>query len=394
MSKEQYQEYVDDCGADMRLYELLADCEMLPLPLNRRNYSKVINLPKIPITRLSMTVDAVNYFNEIYHSITSHPNLWSALPRTPSGGISVKFGVLNPPCYDVTHTSSTVCLTILSSVACYRIVLGSNPKEHHDITGRTAYNKLCKELQDDGVDITNLAVDNGAEIKKEIPSPPIKVIDNRYCGKTFDCAHHIDINSSFMAGVAHYNPDLAPTINRIYDNRKKDGESNALYKAILSHSYGFFQSQWCVINGNKYALANLSLDAVRYNNQMIDSLVRKLTDSGRRVIATNTDGVWYSGAVYHDEDEGIHLGQYKNDHTNCTLRYKSAGAYEFIEDGKYYPVIRGQTVMDRLRDREQWQWGDIFKDASEVVKYTWDDQLGIVVDVAKNKDIDKLLEEI
>ena len=64
-------------------------------------------------------------------------------------------------------------------------------------------------------------------------------------------------------------------------------------------------------------------------------LAKQLKDSGRMVLAYNTDGIWYCGEIYHGEGEGNGLGQWSNDHTNCTIRFKSAGSYEYIENGKY-----------------------------------------------------------
>ena len=47
--------------------------------------------------------------------------------------------------------------------------------------------------------------------------------------------------------------------------------------------------------------------------------------------------------------------------------------YEFIEDGKYTPVVRGKTKLDRVKPRSEWQWGDIFKyDANELLKIVED----------------------
>ena len=89
-----------------------------------------------------------------------------------------------------------------------------------------------------------------------------------------------------------------------------------------------------------------------------------MRNSGRIVISYNTDGVWYDGEIYHGEGEGPNLGQWSNDHVNCMFRAKSAGAYEFIEDGKYYPVVRGQTTLDAIKPRSSWEWGDIYKSTS------------------------------
>lgn len=89
------------------------------------------------------------------------------------------------------------------------------------------------------------------------------------------------------------------------------------------------------------------------------------------VLLYNTDGIWYCGDVYHGEGEGKRLGEWENDHINCMFRAKSAGSYEFVEDGKYYPVVRGRTNLDLITPRENWKWGDIFKKEAKVIEFYW-----------------------
>jgi hypothetical protein len=102
-----------------------------------------------------------------------------------------------------------------------------------------------------------------------------------------------------------------------------------------------------------------------------------LRQAGRQILAYNTDGIWYAGEEYHGEGEGPELGQWGHDHRNCKIRFKSAGAYEFIEDGKYYPVIRGLTLLDKVKDRDtEWQWGDIFN--APEYGYYFDEDKGVV----------------
>ena len=35
-------------------------------------------------------------------------------------------------------------------------------------------------------------------------------------------------------------------------------------------------------------------------------------------------------------------------------------AYEYIEEGQYYAVVRGRTELDKKKSRERWSWGDIY----------------------------------
>lgn len=90
------------------------------------------------------------------------------------------------------------------------------------------------------------------------------------------------------------------------------------------------------------------------------------------VISYNTDGIWYQGAVYHGDGEGDDLGQWHNDHVNCRFRAKSAGSYEFIENGSYFPVVRGKTRLDDLIPRDKWQWGDIYQNEADLMTFRID----------------------
>ena len=78
------------------------------------------------------------------------------------------------------------------------------------------------------------------------------------------------------------------------------------------------------------------------------------------MIARSTDCIWYEGEIYHGEGEGKALGEWSNDHTNCTFRAKSKGVYEYIENGKYTVVARGYYELDKIKPRDLWSWGDIY----------------------------------
>lgn len=123
--------------------------------------------------------------------------------------------------------------------------------------------------------------------------------------------------------------------------------------------------------------ANLARDAIADNNKRIFDLAFELTISGREVIGYNTDGIWYRGEIYHGNGEGDNLGEWHNDHINCLFRSKSDGAYEFIEDGKYMAVVRGNTSFDAIEpDRNNWHWGDIYK--GTLLTFKFDEEKGVI----------------
>ena len=108
------------------------------------------------------------------------------------------------------------------------------------------------------------------------------------------------------------------------------------------------------------------------NVDIIEELAQKLTDSGRMPLLWNVDGLWYLGDEYHGDGEGSELGQWENDHVNCRFRAKTRGAYEYIENGVYTPVIRG--VPNDIK--KNWSWGDIFE-KHETWQYGFDEAKGV-----------------
>ena len=140
-------------------------------------------------------------------------------------------------------------------------------------------------------------------------------------------------------------------------------------KNILNFSIGFMQS----LGGCSARWAHLSRDAIKDNNDRVRELARRLDKSGRLVISFNTDGIWYRGPVFHGKGEGDNMGDWHNDRINCQFRMKSDGAYEFIEDGIYYPVVRG--ISNDVKG--DWQWGDIYTDKAQAQLFTFTEEEGI-----------------
>ena len=70
------------------------------------------------------------------------------------------------------------------------------------------------------------------------------------------------------------------------------------------------------------------------------------------------------------------MGEWHNDHINCTFRAKSSGSYEFIENGKYHPVVRGITNSSK----KNWEWGDIYTKKAEMVLFKFSEEEGVITD--------------
>ena len=191
--------------------------------------------------------------------------------------------------------------------------------------------------------------------------------------RTYENVHHIDFHNSYPAGLCNAYPEFLPVIKPIYDERKEPGKEK-INKAILNYTIGFMQS----MTGCKAKWAHLSKAAIADNNKRIRELADRLRNSGRVILSYNTDGIWYTGEVYHGAGEGKDLGQWENDHINCKFRAKSAGCYEFIENGNYKAVVRGMTTLDKIKDRNTWQWGDIYDESCNPIKYYFKENIGII----------------
>lgn len=337
----------------------------------------------IPTFVLGVNEEGARQFNLLYEELLQ--SNYNTIERTKSGGISVAKKNFRPPMWDLKYSRACIEMTVLAEAKMIRIqfrqktsIDAATAGEERQIYGRQAFTAFKKELLRDGIDLDSYAVDNGTEIKKEIPKYMIREASKHYLGedKIFYGCHHIDFHNSFPAGLVNTHPEFAETITRLYETRK----TKPINKAILNYSIGFFQS----VDGCQARWAHLAKDAIADNNKRLYELSQKLSDSGRRLLLWNTDGIWYQGDIYHGEGEGKNLGEWENDHTNCTFRMKSRGAYEFLEGDKYYPVLRGFTKLDEAKPREEWEWGDIFHADAEVKQFFWIDGVG-VVDCMNNK---------
>ena len=300
----------------------------------------------------------------------------NTISRTASGAIGKgKNHIKNLYAWDFERSNTGARITVLIDGESYVFKLGHFVKGEKQIpiypTQAFSYFKLkCKEQ---GIDLDSYKIDNGLEVKASIPRP--KIIMKYFMKETDEGltnCHHLDFHNSYPAGLCNTHPEFRKVIEPIYDQRK-DPQFKDLNKAILVITVGNMQS---AKNGRTAEWAHLAKDAIEDNNKRIDAMASKLRQSGREVIGYNTDGIWYRGEIYHGKGEGTNLGDWSNDHVNCTFRSKSDGAYEFIEDGKYNVVLRGQSTYDMIEpDRTKWQWGDIYK--GTVFGFRYNEQEGV-----------------
>lgn len=323
---------------------------------------------EIPVNSIKLNNEGVDEFNRIYQYVKTEYKGYKYLVRTKAGYISRNNAT---PAWDLRHTKSLTELTLLTDDGMWRWIIRCTPKADKVMSGTKAFNTLnyfCQKIC--GIDLFDYSIDNGEEVKRTIPTYIIGAKDNEIYNKTFENVHHLDLNSSFLSGVAEAFPKVKPAIEHIFKERHNKPE----YKSVLTNSQGYMQSK-CI----GFKLAHLSKTGIVSNNEKIRDLSNALEASGRKILLYNTDGIWYQGDIYHDENEGINLGQWKNDHINCIFRAKSKGAYEFIDRDGYQAIVRGQSKLDLIKPRTEWVWGDIYREeAGQIFEYVWTDKDGFV----------------
>lgn len=371
----------------MKRYTLDYELEIEPLFENVEKIRGLrkdrLNYYKLPITAYNFSEENCMMFNHIVSCLEgSH---FGKIKRTPSGGISAEVGDL--PAYDVRYSGGCIEITIVNHKGSFRLQWRNSPLEAFEdkslrMSGHQAFSAFKSVCSRFGIDLSRYAHLNSKQAqmeKDQIESAIIRVVSKKFVDREFKNVHHIDFHSSYMSGLVNTHPEFGDVVKYIYENRKQD---DFKFKAILNMTQGYMQSKLC-----NYKYAHLSRDMIKDNNDRIRALVDKLMKNKRLPLLINTDGIWYQGELYHDENEGTGICTWGHDHTNCTLRIKSAGAYEFIENGEYYPVVRGFTKLDQIKPRDMWTWGDIYNDRSEPIQYMfkegyilWDGEAKGVVD--------------
>lgn len=323
-----------------------------------------------PKTWVKPDSKGVELYNNVIHLF--HENGLKEIEKekffTKSGGVST----LGGQGYGVKRSRTGYELVFRWMGVCGRVILDKSSekrKKGEEVGGYNALLSLNSYLKRDGIDLKDYPIENGLEVKEEIKMPIILATTACKPGVTYYHVHHLDLNSAYAAGLAKKHPEMAPTLIRMYNNRKR----NPRIKSVFTNAIGFMQSQYCNFGGHEYCHADLSRDAINWTHDKMLELSAKLIKAGYTPLLYNTDGVWYTKLEkgneietepYTDDEIGEELGQYKNDHVNCQFRIKSKGAYEYIEKGQYRAVVRGQNK----ELVETFKWGDIFTKQASIVK--------------------------
>lgn len=309
----------------------------------------------------------IKIYNIIYKYLKSSD--LNALIRTKSGGIKKCF--TNRYSWDEKHTKSSARITVIVDGKVWVFRVGTIKDKEDEMAPWQAWNIFEDCCESNGINLNDYKIDNGEEIKETIPEPLISMTYHmKETDEPLTNVHHIDFHNSYPSGLVNKHPEFRKVVEPMYTLRKLKPE----FKFVLNCVIGCMQStkqRW------KAQWAHLAKDAITDNNLRVSYLAALIANSGGEIIGFNTDGIWYRRILpYHGGNEGPNLGQWHNDHINCIFRSKSDGAYEFIENGKYHPVVRGETTLDRVKDRDKWVWGDIYK--GDLIMFKFDEEEGII----------------
>lgn len=318
---------------------------------------------KVMLEKNYLPMDQIEFFNEVYRYCLKH---YHEVSPTPAGGIPNSNQYKNVQRFFVIPTPVGFELVIISFEGVFRFILRNGKvKEDNTISGSKALREIFSAAEEFQVlDIfKKYATDKetGLQIKKSIESPIIATFKPELLGHEFENVHHIDFNSSYASRIIETHPELASMYKFLYSKRK---ENDGYYKHCLTNSIGMMQSKHCIdvysgYTNSPYQLSHFAKVAINGTNEKIYEYLMSLELSGRRPLLINTDGIWYSGAPFHDKREGLDICQWKHDHQNCRLYIKSAGAYQYIEDGTVHSVVRGYTSLDQIKPRSEWGWREI-----------------------------------
>ena len=310
---------------------------------------------------------------ELFNELARHAFSFGPLRLTRNGHLSSRGFITNGAIWDVEmneNSSSSISFILLYDAKLYTIVFRPSTKQDvEEVTGLEAlkeFKNACK------IHLKPFAMSNNDEIatiKSTIPKYNIGLteIGDLLRDQELENCFHIDINSAFPAGLVARHPEFGPFFNYHYERRKE----GPLHKAIMNYAIGAMQS--LKIRGDRYP--TLARDAIDWTNKQLKLLTKRLTAKKYIVLGYNTDGIFVmrSGPdqpLYTDHSEGKAMGQWKIAHVYDKLRFKSAGSYEYIENGKYKPVMRGHSSLDKIKPRAEWEWGDIYK--TKEVRYLLD----------------------
>lgn len=330
---------------------------------------------KLQIKPVEFSFSQAAEFNEIYQYVKDN---FVRVEPTKSGALPTDKRLHSR--YMVIQSRTKIELTVVCHEGCYRFLIGNKRNAiKNPVSGKRALREIYKVAKQFNLDLSKYKVDKttGLELKNEIESPHIEMYGRP--GLVYSNVHHLDLKSSYASRICEVYEEFKPVYDYIFSKRH---EANDYYKHVLTNSIGCMQSEYCPDYENSgkiapYQFAGLAKIAVNGTRHLIERYIKILEQNNRKILLTNTDGIWYQGDLFHDENEGSQLGNWENDHKNCMFIMKSKGAYQYVEDNQCHTVVRGTTELDKEKDRDEWEFGEIF---NHVVMeyYEFDEEQGVI----------------
>ena len=324
------------------------------IPFEYRSHNRISNI----IT----DIDEYNEIVDLCHSLTNYQYTLCKNRKIHESKI-IRDGWF----FDNIDSTNTFSICLIYNCRLYKWVFhpGKDEEETKGVTGLDALKYIKVHCWED---IRKYAVYNTEDMKavKDTIEKPLIRLNNTSIIKwgswieedayILRNVHHIDIHSAWPAALLQSHPELKQ-LRACYEELYKTRKVNEANKFMLNASIGAMQS-YKIFPG----FPALARDAINGNNKYMLELTKRLKVAGFQVIGYNTDGIFYydwdnPNRLYHDENEGDEMGQWRHDHHFDQIRFKSAGAYEYIENGVYHAVVRG--IPREIS--KNFVWGDIFK---------------------------------
>lgn len=317
--------------------------------LNLEKYVS-IDFTYLPSARKPNIISDADEFREICDFCSSFNNQY----RLNKHGCLLYGMRINDGWYEGPRSKTKIEIGLIYDSRIYTFVFWPNRDEGDSLMGWQALKRFDTRC---GLIAAPYALRDNSEIQKiknTIKPAWIKLTTIGSMNKDQEWVNvfHIDINSAYPAFLCKAYPQFYKYFHDLYIHRK-DNEEN---KAYLNFCIGAMQS--INLYGNRYP--ELAKAGINGTIEYLQELTQKLEEQGFIVLGYNTDGIFVyhpEGKIYHDENEGIDMGQWKIDHIFDKIRFKSAGAYEYIENGEYHAVVRG--VPKKIS--KNFVWGDIYK---------------------------------
>ena len=331
------------------------------------NFNQYVKNPCL-ITHILENKDKIN---NLYTTLLN--SRLNRIQRTESGAIVKRDIHLLSGAWDcrkivtAANVFKGVIITVILNNYVFVFKCGAFSVDKSTLTGRKAFEKFLKRCTNHGIRLDDYKITNGKEVKEQIEPPYIEAFK---LNKKLEHVHHLDLVSAWPSGVCKDFPEFYSIFSEL---REKD-------KLIGDMALGFCQSQYC-----GYAYAHLAKAGINNCNAQIRELMVNLIKNKFEVIGLNTDGIWYrdktdQNRIYHDENEGTKLGQWKTDHKDTTYYALSRGQYYFIEDGKLNIHARGFYPYELIKPRDEWTEEDFYIGMMSQANIIWDELEGFIIE--------------